>query len=160
MRDSGGSPDRNGARGPFEGISNAPTGGEKGGQSNGGKRSKHPPPFSLRLTFEERAALEKAAEGMPLGAYIRSRLFDGNAAPRRTRGKHPVKDHAALGKVLGALGRSRIANNLNQLARAANTGSLPVTPETETALQESCEAVQLMRAELLRALGLMPEDGP
>jgi hypothetical protein len=77
----------------------------------------YPSPFSLRLTFEERARLEQAAAGLSLGAYIRQRLFDGNAAPRRTRGKHPVKDHEALGRVLAELGRSRIANNLNQLAR-------------------------------------------
>ena len=28
------------------------------------------PPFSLRLTFEERARLEELAGDMPLGAYI------------------------------------------------------------------------------------------
>ncbi|MGF1623944.1 MAG: plasmid mobilization relaxosome protein MobC [Alphaproteobacteria bacterium] len=38
--------------------------------------------------------------------------------------------------MLGELGRSRIANNLNQLARAANSGSLPVTPETVQAKRE------------------------
>ena len=32
------------------------------------------PPFSLRLTFEERAKLERDAAGMALGAYMRSRL--------------------------------------------------------------------------------------
>ncbi len=32
-------------------------------------------PFSLRLTFEERAALEAAAGDMPLGAYIKAVLF-------------------------------------------------------------------------------------
>jgi hypothetical protein len=128
-------------------------------------RRTYPSPFSLRLTFEERAALEQAAAGMLLGEYIRSRVFDGAAAPRRTRGKHPVKDHEALGRVLGELGRSRLANNLNQLARAANTGSLPVTPETEAALQDACDAIQEIRTELVRALGLSPEppspgDGP
>ena len=34
------------------------------------------PPFSLRLSFEERARLEELADGQPLGAYIRSRLLD------------------------------------------------------------------------------------
>jgi len=32
---------------------------------------KKTPPFSLRLTFEERARLEELAGDMPLGAYIR-----------------------------------------------------------------------------------------
>lgn len=110
-------------------------------------------PFSLRLSFEERAQLEKEAAGEPVGAYIRQQLFNGKQKPRRTRGKFPVKDHAALGRVLAALGQSRIANNLNQLAKAANIGSLPVTPETEDAICRACKDVQAMRHDLLRALG-------
>lgn len=39
------------------------------------KALKYPPPFSLRLTFEERERLERDAAGMSLGAYIRSRLL-------------------------------------------------------------------------------------
>lgn len=113
-----------------------------------------PVPFSLRLSFEERAQLEKEAAGVPVGAYIRQRLFYGKESPRRTRGKRPVKDHAALGRVLGALGQSRLANNLNQMARAVNTGSLPVTPETEAAIRQACEDVRAIRRDLLIALGL------
>ena len=117
---------------------------------------KYPPPFSLRLTFEERARLEREAAGMALGAYIRDRLLGEDASPRRTRGKFPVKDHQALGQVLGSLGASRLSSNLNQLAHAANSGSLPVTPDTETQLIEACAAVQEMRDALLRALGKAP----
>lgn len=116
-------------------------------------KGKPPAPFSLRLTFEERARLERDAAGMSLGAYIRGRLFGEAVAPRKTRGKVPVKDHAALGRVLGALGGSRLSQNLNQLARAVNTGSLPVTPETERDLREACATVAQLRAELMRALG-------
>ena len=71
------------------------------------------PPFSLRLTPEERAQLEIDAAVMSLGAYIRSRLFDSSVPKRRTRNKYPVKDHQELAKVLGEMGRSRLANNLN-----------------------------------------------
>jgi len=113
-------------------------------------------PFSLRLTFEERAKLEKQAAGMPLGAYIRKQVFGKDATPRKTRGKHPVKDHVALGRVLGALGQSRLSSNVNQLARAVNTGSLPVTPDTEQSIIEACEAIEEIRIELLRALGTEP----
>ena len=117
-------------------------------------------PFSLRLTFEERARLEREALGMSLGAYIRLRLFGENVAPRKTRGRQPVKDHEALGRVLGALGGSRLSQNLNQLAKAVNTGSLPVTPETERDLREACAAVALIRAELMRALGVSTGGAP
>ena len=115
--------------------------------------SKYPPPFSLRLTFEERAQLDRAATGMSLGAYIRQQILGDNTTPRKTRGKFPVKDHEALGRVLGQLGTSHLSNNLNQLAKAVNTGSLPVTPEVENELKAACAAIQSMREELLRALG-------
>ena len=99
--------------------------------SNPEPTNSKPKPFSLRLSFDERARLEQDASGMALGAYIRDRLFGENAAPRQTRGHFPVKDYAALGRVLAALGQSRLSNNLNQLAKAVNTGSLPVTPDPQ-----------------------------
>ena len=123
-------------------------------------KRKASPPFSLRLTFEERARLERDAAGMSLGAYIRSRLFGADVPPRRTRGKFPVKDKAALAKVLAVLGASRLSQNLNQLARAVNIGALPVTPETDAELRDACRAVAELRDELLRALGKMPGAAP
>lgn len=112
-----------------------------------------PAPFSLRLSFDERGILEHDAAGQALGAYIRERLFGEDVTPRTTRGKFPVKDQAALGRVLGALGASRLSANLNQLAKAVNTGSLPVTPETEEELRKACAAVIAMREDILSALG-------
>ncbi|SER86353.1 mobilisation protein (MobC) [Nitrosomonas sp. Nm51] len=91
-------------------------------------------PFSLRLTPEERAQLEREAAGLPLGEYVRQRVFDENRTKRRTRNKHPVRDHQILSQLLGELGKSRLSNNLNQLAKAANSGLLILTPEVKTAL--------------------------
>jgi hypothetical protein len=71
----------------------------------------------------------------------------------RARSRKPVEDERALGRLLGELGKARLANNLNQLAKAANTGSLPVTLDTENALRDACAAIQDMRGLLLRALG-------
>jgi Bacterial mobilisation protein (MobC) len=123
------------------------------------KPASQPAPFSLRLTESERAALEAQAGGMPLGAFIRSRLLEDTEHPRRSRRK-PVKDEAALARLLGELGNARLANNLNQLAKAANTGALPVTPETVRAILRACQDVQAMRACLLAALGFRPEERP
>ncbi len=117
------------------------------------KRKAAPHPFSLRLTVEERARLEQDAGNRPLGAYIRSRLFDG-PAPRRGPSRRPVKDQEALARLLGAFGQSRIANNLNQLAKAANSGSFLLTQEGEASLREACDAVTAMRRDLMTALGL------
>ena len=110
-------------------------------------------PFSIRFTFEERAALERAAAGQSLGSYIRSKLFDGDLTPRRTRGHRPVKDHTALARVLGALGQSRLSSNLNQLAKAAHIGALHVTPELEEELFNACAQIREIRTDLLKALG-------
>ena len=117
------------------------------------KRDPTPCPFSLRLTVEERAALEREAGRQPLGAYIRSKLLHSSEAPRRAR-RTPVGDDKALAQLLGELGRARLANNLNQLAKAVHTGSLPVTPETEKAILTACQEVQRMRETLVTALGL------
>lgn len=122
------------------------------------RRAKKPPPFSLRLNAEERAKLEAAAAGMPLGSYIKAKLFDGDLSPRRTRGRAPVKDHAALAQVLGMISNMRLASNLNQLAKSANIGTLPLTPDVEEELATACAAVIAMRAELMRALGYELED--
>ena len=121
---------------------------------------KYPPPFSLRLTYDERARLDELAGDKPLGAFIREKLLGDDVSPRKRRGNSPVKDKEALGRVLGALGGSRLSANLNQLAKAVNTGSLPVTPEIEAELIEACREVVGMRADLLRALGKSPGEGP
>lgn len=115
---------------------------------------KRPAPFSLRLTFEQRAALVAAASGMSLSAYIHSRLFDANNPPPKRRSKTPVKDHQALAQVLAMLGQSRLSSNVNQLAKSANSGSLPVTSDTEAALLSAAAEIQDMRRLLIKALNL------
>ncbi|MFT3815201.1 MAG: hypothetical protein QM740_17770 [Acidovorax sp.] len=115
--------------------------------------TKAPPPFSLRLSAQEKAELLRRAGNMPLGAYIRSCLLDGSESLRRAR-RQPLKDEQALAKVLGELGKVKLANNLNQLAKAANLGSLPIGPETEQAIVEACQDVRRMRESLMVALGL------
>jgi hypothetical protein len=116
-------------------------------------------PISIRLTFQERATLEKEAGDQPLSTYMRSILLDpdkrtGSRAKRRSR----VEDGRALARALALLGQTRLANNLNQLAKAANIGALPVSPETELALVQATAEIRLMRQELMQALGY--EAGP
>lgn len=123
-------------------------------------KAKYPPPFSIRFTFEERARLDANRGCQPLSAHIREKLFGEDVTPRKRPGNSPVRDSEALGRVLGALGASRLSSNLNQLAKAVNTGSLPVSPEVEAELMKACQEVQELRADLLRALGTMPRSEP
>lgn len=66
----------------------------------------------------------------------------------------PVKDHEILGRALAALGQSRLSSNLNQLAKAVNSGTLPVHPETEAEIVRACSDVSKIRSDFLRVLGL------
>lgn len=129
-------------------------------QPSGNKRAKRPAPFSLRLSAEERARLIAEAGGAPLGAYIKAKLLGAAPPVRMRRTGLAVADRQALAQALALLGQSRLANNLNQLAHAANIGALPLTPETESELAASIRDVRAIRRLLLCALGLKTEARP
>jgi len=120
-------------------------------------KRRYMPPFSLRLTVEERKRLDEMAGNRSLGSYIRDRLF-GEKAGKRSKIKKPKPDTALLAYVLSELGQSRLASNINQLAKAANMGTLDITPEIEQEIEQACREIQAMRALLITALGVMPVD--
>lgn len=119
-------------------------------------------PFSIRLTFEERSILEKSAGRMPLGAYIRKVMLNDMTEERKRkvtkRPRRPIKDDVALAMLLAELGKAKLANNLNQLAKAANEGSLLITPETEQTIRDAYTEILWMRKTLLTALGFEMVD--
>lgn len=121
-------------------------------------KSKPLHPFSIRLTQEERERLEAEAKGKPLSVYIRERLLGDGTSPRKLRRK-PAADQAGLAKVLGMLGQSRLANNLNQIAKAAHIGVLVVSPALIEELENACRDIRIMRDALLSALGFPPAGG-
>lgn len=115
-------------------------------------------PFCIRLNRCERLRLESEAGETPIGTYVRARLLGESGLPPRRRLRRPSADREALGKLLAALGDSRIANNLNQLARAANSGAMPVCDDTSRLIAEACGHVQWMRKTLIAALALTPKE--
>jgi len=117
-------------------------------------RPKRPPVYSLRFTWEERALLEKACIGEPWSAYIRRKVFDEAASPRKRRKAAPSVDQQAISRILASLGNSRLSSNLNQIAKAANMGALPVTPDLTAELEGACADISAMRSDLIAALGL------
>ncbi|MEM9734293.1 MAG: plasmid mobilization relaxosome protein MobC [Pseudomonadota bacterium] len=112
------------------------------------------PRVTLRLTVEEHARLTELAHGMTLSAYIRACLFHSDVAPRKRKKREPVKDEKALAELLGLLGQSRIANNLNQLAYQANAGSLLLDDHSLAMITEAYDYVRFMRSQLILALGI------
>ena len=100
-------------------------------------RSKRAAPFSLRLTDDERAKLEASAGPMQLGAYIKSCLFAGDAPRYRKRRALPEADQRLLAEILARLGQSRTANNLNQIAKHLNQGTLIIDEELAEDLRQA-----------------------
>jgi len=109
-------------------------------------RNRH---LTVRLSDDERAAVDAAAEraGLMPGSYARQALL-GGPAPRQVR--RPPVERKELARLLGELGK--IGGNLNQLAKAANTGVLVYTGEIDAALHGLAEA----RDAILKALGRAP----
>ena len=118
------------------------------------RRAASSPRITLRLTEAEYAQLKHLAGGMSLSAYVRRCLFGKDAAPRKVRRREPVKDEAALSQVLGLLGQTHMASNLNQIARQANCGTLVMDEETEKEIRLACARIAWVRVKLMEALGL------
>jgi hypothetical protein len=123
------------------------------------RKRKGSPVFALRLTADERSRLEVMAGETPLATYIKFRLFNGIGPISKPRGGRPATDTQLIAKLLGALGEARLANNLNQLAKAANMGTLEVSRDTEKELLAACEEIRAMRRDLIAALGLKAQGG-
>ncbi len=126
-------------------------------------KKKRPSPLSLRLSDEERAQLHLDAGSLAVGAYIRKKLFGDNARLRKSKRRNhrrPSIDHEQIAKLLGMLGQSELGPSLIAIAMAAETGSLPVTPELTDELYQACDDVRQMRSTLIRALGIKPEEHP
>ncbi|GLQ36797.1 hypothetical protein GCM10007908_04170 [Rhizobium albus] len=99
------------------------------------------------------------AAGAPLGAYIKEKVL-GSAPVRKRRAGQAVQDREALARLVAVLGKSRLFQNLSEMADAARSGSLPVSPELEEELTAMLAEIRALRQMLLTALGLQPEERP
>lgn len=116
------------------------------------------PRITLRLTEEENAHLRQLSAGTSISSYVRKCIFGQDVAPRKVRERVPVKEEQALAKILGSLGESRIANNLNQITYQANCGLLQMDEATEEEIKMACARIAWIRVKLIEALGLK-DDG-
>lgn len=88
----------------------------------GSEKRQRTVPVSVRFSPDELGRLEKAADdaGLSRGAYLRACGL-GDPGPRATR-KPPVAKQELV-RILGQLGK--IGSNVNQIARAINSGNDP-----------------------------------
>ena len=117
----------------------------------------YPRPFSLRLSEDERAILRQRAGKRSMGEYIRSKLFGEAATPRKVKRRNPTDADQTNAAQLAGLGQSRLASNMNQIAKAANIGALPVTPDLVRELHQACADIAAMRVALIASLGIKPK---
>lgn len=118
-------------------------------------RSKTPKTYtlSIRLTAEEKSQLEARAGHLTKSAYGKICLFGDNAPKVRPYNTHNIKDKTLISRVLAKLGASRLAANLNQIAKAANCGALILNPELQALLLQACADIREIKALLMKALG-------
>ena len=119
-------------------------------------KPKRPAPFSIRLSDEERAFLERKAGSKPLGTYAREKLLDGAQTPRKTIPRKPKVDYELLGRILGLLGECELTSLICLLAVAAESGSVVLDEEANVQVKEACTDIQEIRLILIKALGLRP----
>ena len=55
--------------------------------------------------------------------------------------------------MLACLGASRLASNLNQLAKATHVGNFYFDDDTKRSIKQACDDIRAMRILLMRALG-------
>ena len=115
-------------------------------------------PFPVRLTVSERSALEQRAQGMALGAYIKSVLFDDALRHVKRRRRSPVKDQVQLAEILACLGSSQIADNLSTITAALNAGTFHAEEAVQADLKQACADIAELRALLMRALGMQTKS--
>ena len=61
-------------------------------------------------------------------------------------------DRKLLGKLVGVLGKTRMSSNINQLAKAANSGSLSVDEEMVKKLDQACLTIKWVGISVVSAL--------
>lgn len=122
------------------------------------KRNNPFSPICLRVSPEEKARLEHDAGNMTLSAYIREKVLGENAAPRKRRMTRPIKDHKIIAQLFALIKQTQCWNNLNQIAKAINSNTWMITPESEKALRDACKAIIEIRSLLMKALGLREID--
>jgi hypothetical protein len=117
-------------------------------------RKSNPSPLSIYFNWAQIDKLDELRQGQKRGTFIKEVIF--NSGKRLVR-RYAETDRILIAKVLAALGKSRISSNINQLAKAANSGSLPVNEEVEKALLKACMTIEWIKVTLIESMGIKPQ---
>ena len=126
--------------------------------ANAKPKPKRRPPVSIRFPDEELEQLHAWADGRPLGAVVRERLFGANAKKGR-KVAPPPRQQKALAGALRRLGHSGIATYLTAQITALEEGRLMLSREEEQQLRDADRECYLIRRDLVVALGIDADHG-
>lgn len=111
------------------------------------------PRVTVRFSRDDYERLQEIADGIALSVYLRATALEETLPKRRKLSRSSIENKQAIAQLLGLLGQSRIANNLNQLAYHANIGSLQIDDEVKSQISETYDHVLFIRQTLMKALG-------
>ena len=111
------------------------------------------PRVTVRFSLDDYKRLQELADGAALSVYLRAKALEEALPKRRRLSGSSIEDKQAIAQLLGLLGQSRIANNLNQLAYHANIGTLQMDDEVKSQIIETYDHVLFIRQTLMKALG-------
>jgi hypothetical protein len=114
--------------------------------SHGSEKRVRTTHLTIRLTPDERAAIDQASDrsGLTSGSYARQAVL-GAPTPRQVR--RPPVERRELARLLGEIGH--VGANLNQIARGVNLGNGVDAWE----LRQTLAGLGLVRDAILKALG-------
>ncbi len=112
--------------------------------------------LTIRLATIERTRLDSQAKalGISTAKYVRLLIADEVVQRKLAVILERRNRQADYAQILMALGKSRIANNLNQIAYAINSGSFMLTPDVVSQINEAYFVILEMKETLLKMQGL------
>lgn len=104
---------------------------------------------NFRVTADEYRQIESNAErgGLTFGSYLRTRAL---TSPTTRAMRRPMMEKVIMSKLVAGLGRS--GSNLNQIARAMNSGETVLIDQIQSALAEHRQIL----AAVIETLGRQP----
>ncbi len=112
--------------------------------------------LTIRFSDSEWTALERSAAGRPVSTFARQKLI-GDKAEKRQSTRRPQASDVLLAQILAALGSSDLSKNMREIAEGMQNGTLPQSDDIARDIRAACLAVEKIRYDLIRALGVKPE---
>ena len=115
-------------------------------QKSGSENRQRGGQIAFRVTEEERAIIEAAADAAELtvGSFVRAKILKKIVTKEVRR---PSIDREIFGRALGMLGK--VGSNINQIAKHLNSGGNVPNAEIAKALND----VSILKEQILKAIG-------